>query len=531
MRYHSLLFSLIHEIPFFPIFSTTKIYRFLKDIDWKYQYYRDDGLFELKDVLQQLSYFSEISLHNEIKTKLYKVENNLYNGIEKFYNVFNVYTKNDVILKNVNEIKDEVLSLMQKKELNNDLKEFLVKLVSYRTTDSTNSVYNWGLFEKMFREDFNWNSELAWVINDHYMNKKIEQSLEDGLFNMNYFNQEDFSKTHRAGWNYVYENLIPYHSYSSNLILDLYIDRTFGWDYEINSYLNLIPYKKSWIGFIHHTFDADFSKYNIYEYFEKENFLKSLKYCRGLFVLSKYLKKQLEYYLKLFNYKIPVHYIAHPTDFDVIKFKMCKFDINNFKFVHIGGWLRNIYSFYKLSGIKNKYLLKGKNMNNYIPPQNLDIICDKDDIDNIYKHCSKNCSSNKNCRNQWIKDLKTDINNTIGSVRIIDHVSNNDFDELLSKNVVFINLHDGSAVNTIIECIVRNTPILVNRTEFTEELLGKNYPLFYNNYANDFNKTNNEIKKLLTYSNILKGHLYLKFFDKEKYSINYFVNDFLQYFD
>ena len=70
MRYHSLLFSFIQEIPFFPIFSTSKIYRFLKDIDWQYQYYSQEGDFELKEILKKLNHFSNVCLEQNLKIKL-----------------------------------------------------------------------------------------------------------------------------------------------------------------------------------------------------------------------------------------------------------------------------------------------------------------------------------------------------------------------------------------------------------------------------------------------------------------------------
>ena len=171
-------------------------------------------------------------------------------------------------------------------------------------------------------------------------------------------------------------------------------------------------------------------------------------------------------------------------------------------------------------------------MTNYLPPKDLTIECNKNDSVDVYKNCcpDKNCCADKHCKNQWVKDLKNDLVTTINSVRVIENISNEEYDELLSRNVVFINLHDGSAVNTIIECIVRATPIVVNKTEFTTELLGEGYPLYYNNYANDFCKTNDEIKRLLNRCSIYRAHLYLKMLPKKKYTIEYFLKTILKYF-
>jgi len=44
---------------------------------------------------------------------------------------------------------------------------------------------------------------------------------------------------------------------------------------------------------------------------------------------------------------------------------------------------------------------------------------------------------------------------------------------------VFLNLIEAGGCTTVIECISRNTPIIINRLESLEEYLGKSYPLFY----------------------------------------------------
>ncbi len=58
-------------------------------------------------------------------------------------------------------------------------------------------------------------------------------------------------------------------------------------------------------------------------------------------------------------------------------------------------------------------------------------------------------------------------------------MSNDDYDKLLTQNIVFLNLREASACNTLIECVVRNTPIIINRIDAVEEVLGSKYPLFY----------------------------------------------------
>ena len=69
--------------------------------------------------------------------------------------------------------------------------------------------------------------------------------------------------------------------------------------------------------------------------------------------------------------------------------------------------------------------------------------------------------------------------NEINSVKFIDHLDNNDYDVLLSQNIVFLDLYDTSANNAVIECIARGTPLLINRHPATIEYLGEKYPFYF----------------------------------------------------
>jgi hypothetical protein len=89
-----------------------------------------------------------------------------------------------------------------------------------------------------------------------------------------------------------------------------------------------------------------------------------------------------------------------------------------------------------------------------------------------------------------------------------------EYDELLEKNIVFIELIDASANNTILECIVRNTPIIVNKIEPVVEYLGQDYPLYFENLK--------DVPLLLTDEKLLEAHTYLCNLNKSEYYINYF---------
>jgi hypothetical protein len=80
------------------------------------------------------------------------------------------------------------------------------------------------------------------------------------------------------------------------------------------------------------------------------------------------------------------------------------------------------------------------------------------------------------------------------------------YDHLLAENIVFLELIAAAANNTIIECIARNTPIVVNRQAGPEWYLGPTYPLFYESF--------DAIRSLITMDRIVAAHEYLKQLDK-----------------
>jgi hypothetical protein len=83
---------------------------------------------------------------------------------------------------------------------------------------------------------------------------------------------------------------------------------------------------------------------------------------------------------------------------------------------------------------------------------------------------------------------------------------------------------DASAANTVIECIVRRTPLVVNRIPAVEEYIGREYPLFYN--------TLEEANAILNDLDLLElGHKYLINYDISKLYISTFIKDFIASFN
>ena len=91
-----------------------------------------------------------------------------------------------------------------------------------------------------------------------------------------------------------------------------------------------------------------------------------------------------------------------------------------------------------------------------------------------------------------------------------EYVAEDRYDELLSRNVVITEAFDASANNVVIECLARNTPLIVNRHPAIVEYLSADYPLFFDDI--------DEVPGLLRRARVLAAHRFLKALDKTRLS-------------
>lgn len=458
----------------------------------------------------------------------------------------------------INEVPDlnpfERFNLFDLIELSNaSLKDhetikFLTEVISYFITGQRETEYNFGLEEAIISPTYHLFSSVKWILNDFQIknqqnyHKEIVNRLENQVMpeyrklNMHYFKQHDLKGYHRSGWGYVIENLQFFH-HNQGPIFDSFSDKTFGWDYEFLTKIGILPFEQAWVGVFHHTPQTDHSPNNLIEIFKKPLFIKSLKQCQGLWVLSRYLKDWLEDHLASHGFEnILVDVLTHPTEIPDTKFTFQRFIDNPKKrVIQIGAWLRNSYAIYALPQPSNmiKSAIQSKNMEKYYPkaeylPQIKQFLTSFDCADsNCNGDGCRPCSDSSNNQdplancNKYLLGMYQHLENNQKSVELIKHLKNDEYDQLLSANVVLINLVDASAVNTLIECIVRNTPILINRLPAVVEYLGPDYPLYYQNLA--------EASLLLNdWSKIEAGHQYLLGMDKYKFQMNTFLKNVVQ---
>lgn len=229
--------------------------------------------------------------------------------------------------------------------------------------------------------------------------------------------------------------------------LDAMVDRTFSIDRH-----HFRGYQKPWIGFIHipprlpEWMNSPQSNQAI---FASQRWKNSLPHCRGLFTLCDYHRRYLEPLLP-----VPVETLFHPVEFPELKWSWQRFSANpDPKIVQSGWWLRRVYSFYLLQakGYRKVLLMKqdaGTQRHMKLEREH------RDDAHRITPEVMK-------------------------SVEQVNFLPDNQYDQLLSENIVFIDLYDACANNAILECIARATPVLVNPLEAVVEYLGPDYPFYF----------------------------------------------------
>lgn len=173
---------------------------------------------------------------------------------------------------------------------------------------------------------------------------------------------------------------------------------------------------------------------------------------------------------------IPSIAIHHPSEIPFLLWSPSKFLENpQKKLVQVGTWLRNVAAIYAIAPPSNfrraRVVQAGPLVSKY------ETVCFS-----RFGDISKS------------------------SVEHIPKLGAEEYDKLLSENVVFLNLIAAAACNTVIECIARNTPLVINRLPGPQFYLGRKYPLYYERF--------DELPEVLTIDRIMSAHEYLKGMDK-----------------
>lgn len=248
---------------------------------------------------------------------------------------------------------------------------------------------------------------------------------------------------HRSGWRHVMDQLKTFHS-ANGILLDDFVERSFQHSY------NRQIWREPWVGIFHHPPDLP-------EWLDPTalpedilrtpEFRESQPYLRGAIALSHKLGRWLEARLTC-----PVCVLKHPTEVPELRFSIDAFRAQaQHPLIQVGWYGRNQWAIYQLhapDSFRKIHLLQDR-------PWVHDAIARTETLSPF--------------RNRPLH----------GHVEVITEVDNREYDDLLSRSVVFNEYWDLSASNTIIEAIARGTPLVVNRLDATEEYLGSDYPLLY----------------------------------------------------
>lgn len=295
---------------------------------------------------------------------------------------------------------------------------------------------------------------------------------------------------HRGGWRSILQRLQRNNFYSNTSSYDFFdvIELKFMWNKEENYVC-----KNKWAGLVHCTPKTpDFlSSSNITKLFYNKHFIESLPQCKFIITFNSYVTNYLKDKLLDLKFDVPLYTVKHPVDTEnIILFDYNKFIANNDKnIIQIGQQLRKMSSIYLLNT--------------------------RDNFKKIWLTGTKNFNKCQELLNKEISFFNIDKNNFKGSVKMDYTNTFHEYDELLSKNIVFVDLFDAAANNTILECIIRNTPIIVNKLPQIFEYLPEDYPLYFNDL--------DEIPNLLTNKKILAAHNYLTKMEKKDLSIDFFT--------
>jgi len=563
VRFHSHIFCMLAGVPFISVSSTRKTRSLMTTAGLKpYQFdIKLDGYgTPIRSDYDQLRSIYKLARVNRIE---------LIGQIDQFVSYCKMLldheqVKSIINISSINTVSDHIRSFMDKYQNHDNA----ARLMSRMTVGYPDSGYVWGIHEKL-------NNRIPNSIESsiEYL-ESVADKFTDKIFGFELFHTripiwidvaeyQSYKTAHRGGW-YVAIEKLSKEITKTGIFCDMYVDRTFHWCSDYLTYRGHIPYTIPWCGFIHHTDNTNYSKYNINVLLQNKSFIQSLNTCVCLFTLAPSLTRKLKMMLTNLKIKVQVLTLTHPTVMPYLTFSINKFKHNKSKqLVQIGSWLRNYFSLYALNITSyQKAVLVGSDMGDLLPDSDFDILSmsnyhilntDEDlestqlsiypcrpepgPIPRLVLDIIEWLSHNPRIKNIIYLNGKLYIEATIkyienkiieqiramlASVKVINKLDNDSYDELLANSVVFLHLVDSAAVNTVVECIVRNTPILVNKTPGVCDLLGPDYPLYY-----DEQKiiSKDDFDNILTEKNIKKTYKYLELMDKSKFTIDYFVDN------
>ena len=358
--------------------------------------------------------------------------------------------------------------------------------------------------------------EIHTNVADKIIKKYYDESQKlNGIFDFNTQFKGSYGK-HRSGWSFVMNSLKPRGNNPHGLIFSSFIERDFGWAFS-NELMKIMMFR-GWVGIAHAPHDypkflADIVNQYPSKYVKDKRLRMVWGKCKGLFTLTEYLANEWRRLLP----NVSVSVLKHPTEFTDVKFSMERFLLNqDRKIIQIGYWLRKMTAILRLEPRHDvqKAIIEIE-IDKHIPH-----------IAKLWNACVKNEMREPRFQFKFgdgdFDDNKQKFNNLCSKYKtqVLPRSPDYEYDVLLSENIVFFDFYDISASNLVVECIVRNTPILIKKHPATIEYLGEDYPFFF--------ETMEEANLKATDMELIdRAHEYMKTkIDVHKFTAESFVSSF-----
>ena len=273
---------------------------------------------------------------------------------------------------------------------------------------------------------------------------------------------------HRSGWPFAIEALSRLHVDHAPILLDDFVEQT--WIYSQRQR----PITRPWAGIFHHpphppawTRQQD----RIDRLHLNPAFAESMPNLRLAICLSQYLADWIAE-----NWSVPTAVVKHPTEIPAMTWQPDEW-LQFKRLLQVGWYLRNVRLIHQIDTQHHKTRL--------MPQQ----------AHHLQHEAA--CMAAFADRREYPAESLLDLN----------YIENSGYDWLLSRSVVCMEVLDAAANNVTIECLARNTPLIVNRHPAVVEYLGADYPLYFDDYRQIGDILNDDAL-------ILSAHEYIKSADK-----------------
>jgi len=234
---------------------------------------------------------------------------------------------------------------------------------------------------------------------------------------------------------------------------------------------DLLPNESPWVAFVHALPLQDhldwlrhlvpYRPYFNRDIFNTPAWKHAQRTCRGLMVFSSEQANRL----KLLT-DVPVAVFHHPQPVAMQKWSWKRFESNaSKKIIQIGWWLQRVHAIHALpvKGIEKMWIR--------LADPRLDEI---------------QLTEHKHLNHRHIL-----FDSMMNAVKIVGEMDSDEYERLLSENILFAHYYDANSLSLVMECIARHTPILINAHSAFREYLGVDYPLYYYFYKDAAEKAMN----------------------------------------